>query len=536
MRHAARAVVVLAGLAVAFGTLEAPRASAQDKPRAGGELIFTVPSEPPSYDGHRESTFGIIHPMAPHYNGLLRIDPTDKTGTRPVADLAESWTISRDGLTYTLKLRQGVKFHDGSVMTSRDVKASYDRIVFPPAGVTSYRKGSYRAVEAIEAPDTHTIRFHLKYPQTSFLVNLASPYNWIYKAEILARDQHWYEKNVMGTGPFKFVEHVKGSHWVGKKNPDYWDKGKPYLDGYRALFITSSSAQVAAVRGERAMIQFRGFSPAERDTLVSALGPKITVQESPWDCVLLVAMNHTHKPFDDKRVRKALTLALDRWEASKTLSRIAIVKEVGGIQVPGTPWATPPAELEKLAGYGRDINASRAEARRLLREAGLADGYTFTFKNRGIPQPYEPVGIWLIDQWRQVGLNVKQEIIEASAYHPMLQRGDYDVAMDFQCSFVVEPDIDIDKFQSRGISEHNFGWYTDPVLDDLYVKQSRALDAEERKRYLRAFEKRLLDEEAHYIYTLQWHRIIPHLSKVRGWTITPAHFLNNQLDTVWLAE
>jgi peptide/nickel transport system substrate-binding protein len=529
MRHACVRLIFLAALAAAGS--DVGTAAAQDKPRAGGELVFTVPSEPPSYDGHKESTFGIVHPMAPHYSTLLRVDPFDKTGTRPVGDLAESWTVSPDGLAYTIKLRTGVKFHDGSPMSSRDVKASYDRIIFPPAGVTSYRKGSYRAVEVVEAPDASTVRFRLKYPQAAFLISLASPYNWIYKADILAKDQHWYEKNVMGTGPFKFVEHVKGSHWVGQKNAGYWDKGKPYLDGYRALFISSSAAQVAAIRGERAMIQFRGFSPAERDTLVKALGPKITVQESPWDCVLLVAMNHTHKPFDDRRVRRALTLALDRWEASKTLSRIAIVKEVGG-----TPWATPPIELEKLAGYGRDINASRAEAKRLLREAGIADGHAFTFKNRGIPQPYEPVGIWLIDQWRQVGLNVKQEIVEASAYHPMLQRGDFDAAMDFQCSFAVEPDIDIEKFQSRGISDHNFGYYKDPTLDDLYVKQSRAADPEERKRHLRAFEKRLLDEEAHYLYTLQWHRIIPHSSKVRGWTITPAHFLNQQLDTVWLAE
>ena len=121
----------------------------------------------------------------------------------------------------------------------------------------------------------------------------------------------------MGTGPFKFVEHVKGSHWVGKKNPDYWDKGKPYLDGYRAIFIQDASAQVAAIRGERAMIQFRGFSPAERDSLVQALGNKITVQESPWNCSILVAMNHEKKPFDDKRVRRALSLALDRYEGSQ---------------------------------------------------------------------------------------------------------------------------------------------------------------------------------------------------------------------------
>ena len=516
--------------------LAAATAQAQDKPRPGGELVFLVPSEPPSYDGHREGTFGVVHPLAPHYNTLLRIDPTDRTGTRVVPDLAESWTTSPDGLVYTLRLRQGVRFHDGSPMTSRDVKASYEKIAIPPSGVVSMRKGAYTAIEVIEAPDPYTVVFRLKWPQASFLTNLASPYNWIFKADILAKDIHWYETNVMGTGPFKFVEHVKGSHWVGKKNPDYWDKGRPYLDGYRVLFISSSSAQVAALRGERAHIQFRSVSPADRDALVASLGSRITVQESAWDCGQLVTLNHERKPFDDKRVRRALTLALDRWEASKSLSRITVVKEVGGIQVPGTPWATPPAELEKLAGYGRDIKAARAEARRLLREAGVPEGFAFTFKNRGIPQPYEPIAIWLIDQWKQIGLNVRMETVEASAHVSHLRRGDFEVASDAQCGFVVEPDFDIQKFQSAGVSDNNYSRYKDAVLDDLYLKQSRAVDAEERRRYLRAFEKRLLDDEVHYLYTLQWHRIVAHSARLRGWTITPSHFLNQQLDTVWLAE
>jgi peptide/nickel transport system substrate-binding protein len=510
--------------------------AAQDKPRYGGELIFAVPSEPPSYDAHREETFGVIHPMAPHYNTLLQTDPNDKTGTKVVPDLAESWTTSKDGRTYTFKLRRGVKFHDGSEFTSKDAKATYDKIINPPAGVASDRKGQYVNVEAVEAPDPSTIIFRLKYPQASFLLSLASPWNWIYKADILAKDPHWYEKNVMGTGPFVFVEHVKGSHWVGKKNPNYWDKGKPYLDGYRALFIKDSAAQVAAVRGERAHIQFRGFSPVERDTLVQTLGNKITVQESPWDCALLVAINHEKKPFDDKRVRRALTLALDRYQGSQALSKIAIVKEVAGVQVPGTPYATPPAELEKLAGYSRDIGKSRAEAKRLLKEAGVPDGFAFTFKNRGIPMPYEPVGVWLIDQWRQIGLNVRQEVIEAAKYYSELRGGNFDVAMDFQCGYIVEPDLDIYKFQSKDVSPANYSRYTDRMLDDLYQKQARAQDPEERKKYIREFEKRLLDDEVHYLYTLQWHRIIPHSSKVRGWTITPSHYLNQQLDTVWLAE
>src|SRR6266508_3663848 len=122
-------------------------AGAQDKPRYGGELIFAVPSEMPSYDGHREGTFGMVHPLAPHYNTLLRVDPNDRTGTKIVSDLAES---------------------------SRDVKASYDKIVFPPPNVGSQRKGQYTNVEAIEAPDPSTIVFRLKWPQPSFLASLAS--------------------------------------------------------------------------------------------------------------------------------------------------------------------------------------------------------------------------------------------------------------------------------------------------------------------------------------------------------------------------
>src|SRR5205809_7377348 len=322
---------ILTCLAVLVTLGTAAPASAQDKPRYGGELIFVVAAEPPSFDAHQEETFAMLHPGAPQYNTLLRVDPTDRTGTKVIGDLAESWTVSPDRRTYTFKVRKGVKFHDGSVMTSRDVKASYDHIIFPPASVVSSRKAIYSAVEAVEAPAPDTIVFRLKYPEASFMTNLAQPWNWIYKADILAKDPNWYKKNVMGTGPLKFVEYGRGSHWVGTKNPDYWDKGKPYLDGFRAIFIPSASAQVAAIRGERAMIQFRSFTPADRDSLVNALGSKITVQASARNCSIGVTPNEQKKPYEDKRVRRALSLALDRWEGSKALSRIALVKEVACI-------------------------------------------------------------------------------------------------------------------------------------------------------------------------------------------------------------
>ncbi|MBI2204487.1 MAG: ABC transporter substrate-binding protein [Candidatus Rokubacteria bacterium] len=519
-------------------------AAAQERPRSGGELLAILPAaDPPSYDAHREDTFAVIHPAAPHYNTLLRIDPADPQGAKIVGDLAESWTVSSDGRVYTVKLRRGVRFHDGSEMTSRDVKASYDKIVAPPAGVTSARKGEYVSVAAIETPDAATIVFRLKWSHASFASSLASPWNWIYKADLLAKDIRWYEKNVMGTGPFTFVEHVKGSHWLGKKNASYWDRGKPYLDGYRFLIVRDSGAQVAAIRGERAHIQFRGFSPAERDTLVQALGPKVTLQESSWNCHAVIAWNHEKPPFNDRRVRRALTLAIDRYDGSRVLSKITPIRDVAGLHVPGSAWATPPDELAKLAGYGRDINAARAEARRLLKDAGVADGFAFTLLGTGVRHPFEPLAVWLIDQWRTIGVNVKQDVPERARYFEMLRGGNYQAAFDPKCGYVVEPDLDIYKFQSgpttaapTGISDANYARYKDPVLDDLYVKQSRARSREERMRHLREFERRLLDEEAHYAMTLQWHRIVPHSAKVRGWTATPSHYLNHQLDTVWLAE
>jgi len=517
--------------------VEDTSASIPAHPRAGGTLTFVVPGEPPSYDAHREETFALIHPAAPHYNTLLRIDPLDPTGTRVVGDVAESWTVSSDRRTYVLRLRRGVKFHDGSEMTSRDVRATYEKIINPPPGITSTRRGEYLQIETVQAPEPYVVAFKLKWPSPSFIHSLASPWNWIYKADILERDIRWYEKNIMGTGPFVFVEHLKGSHWVGRRNPEYWDRGKPYLDGYNALFIRDDAAQVSAIRSGRADIQFRGFSPTQRDDIIGELGEKkTTVQESPWNCGLLIAINHDKEPLQDRRVRRALSLALDRYSAAGALSKTAIVGEVAGIQLPRSPFATPPVDLTRLAGYWRDIREARAEARRLLMEAGVPTGSSFVLKNRDVPMPYQQIGAWLVNEWRQIGLKVHQEIQDSSRYFADLRSGNFELSTDFQCGYVVDPDLDLYKFQSRGRSDANYSRYTDPVLDDLYVRQSRTVDPEQRRRYIRAFERRLLDEEAHYIYTLQWHRIVPHSARVRGWTITPSHYLNNQLDTLWLAE
>ncbi len=506
---------------------------AAEQPRYGGELVFAVDAEPPSLDAHREQTFAVIIPLAPFYSTLLKFDQYNYP--KVVGDLAESWTVSSDGLVYEFKLRDGVKFHDGTPLTSRDVVATYNKIIFPPQGVVSARKALYSAVESIEAPDTRTVRFKLKYPSASMLANFASGWNWIYKADIIEKDPRWYEKNVMGTGAFKFVEYVPGSHIVGKKNEDYFIKGRPYLDGFRAVFMTDRSAMVAALRSGQILINFRGVTPQERDDLVRALGNQVVVEESPWVCSQMVVLNNEKKPFDDPRFRQALSLAIDRWNGGQHLSQFTFLRHVGALMRPGSPFAMPESELEKLPGFWRDINKSREEAKRLLQQAGVPQNFSFTLKNRNI-EPYPSLGVYLIDQWRQIGIQVEHQLLETGPWTQDLRTGNFEAMLYFNCDFMDDPDLQLLSFISPERSPVNYARYRDPVLDNLYDQQSRELDPEKRKQLVWQFERRAVGEMAYQLPALWWNRIVVRWAKVKGWTITPSHYINQDLVDVWLAQ
>ena len=196
----------------------------------------------------------------------------------------------------------------------------------------------------------------------------------------------------------------------------------------------------------------------------------------------------------------------------------------------------PESELARLAGYGRDMEAARTQARQLLREAGVPDGFSFTLKNRDVPMPYEPVGIFLIDQWRRIGLNVNHLQQESGPFLNDLRSGDYEASVDFNCDFMDEPDLQLGKFLSANRSPANFGRYNDPTLDDLFDRQSREPNTEARKQLTWQYERRVLDEQAYVLVALWWQRIIPHSTAVKGWKITPNHYVNQDLRTVWLAQ
>ncbi len=509
-------------------------------PKRGGILKFVIPSNPPSADGHRETTFGTIHPFAQFYSVLIRVNPSDPASTTDFkCDLCvgEVPKPSDDGRKYSFKIRKGVKFHDGSSLSSADVKATFDKIIFPGEGVPSARKGFFSMVSKVSAPDAETVVFDLKYPSGAFIPALAMPYNFVYSKAILDKDMHWHEKNVMGSGPFKLVEWQPGAFIKGTRNADYYHEGQPYLDGTEAIFARKQSVNVQAIRGGRADIQFRGFPPKSRDDLKKALGDKITVQESDWNCALFVTPNTKRKPFDDARVRRALSLSIDRWGGSKYLSKIAIVKTVGGIAFPGHPLAANKEELQSIAGYWPDIEKSRTEAKRLLTEAGFPNGLKFEFHNRGVDQPYKIVGTWLIDQWRKVGLEATQRVQPSGPFYATLRKKkDFDVSMDFNCQSVVNPLLDVSKFQSDTIAGNQYAGYQDPELDKMFEKMNRSGDPAEQRRIMRQFEKRALDEKAWQFVTLWWYRIIPHRTKVKGWKISPSHYLNLDLANVWLDE
>src|SRR5918911_769375 len=228
-------------LATALGTvlialaLPVLASAAEETPKRGGTLSYMIPADaPPSFDGHRETTFATVHVTAPFYSVLIRINPQNPASTSDfVCDLCtEMPQPADDGRTYTFKIRDGVKFHDGSPLTAADVAASWQRIVSPPAGVTSGRQAFYTMVDKVEAPDPSTVVFRLKFATSAFLPALADPYAWIYSKAKLDKDMHWYEKNIVGSGPFKFASYDTGQSIKGERNPDYYHNGLPYLDGF----------------------------------------------------------------------------------------------------------------------------------------------------------------------------------------------------------------------------------------------------------------------------------------------------------------
>lgn len=467
-------------------------------PVRGGTLVVPVHvGEPGTYDCHATNSPAVMWRVAPHYSTLLKID-ADKF-PQVTGDLAKSWTVSPDNLVYRFTLHPSIKFHDGSNLTSADVKTSFDRLRNPPPGVVSLRQGMLADISSIETPDDNTVVFTFRRKNAAALQLLAMPYACIYSAKLLASDPSYPGKRVMGTGPFRFVRHTPGADWVGERFNDYFIEGKPYLDGVRFLNISPVAATNALLAGQ-VHFTMQGLTPPEVARLTSARGDKVVVRGSgnattfiPW-----YAINTQRDGLKDPRVRRALNLALDRWGASKAMEQITPMFRVGALVRPGSTFARSDAELAKLPGFGRDIEVARKEARRLLAAAGQANLKLTVVNSRA----FTYFGVYVADQLSKIGVTVEHLALDAPQVAARRISGDYDLIFDSPAEYSDDPTIQMAYFEPFSTNRANLARFDDPKVVELYQAQLQDFNPQTRLQRVRDLEAYLMENS--YVMPLFW--------------------------------
>ena len=514
---------------VALTTIFSGTAHAQATPQQGGNLVFAISQgEPATFDCHATASVNVMFRVAPHYSTLLKIDAEHYPNV--VGDLADTWKISSDKLTYEFKLFPNIKFHNGTPLTATDVKASFDRMRNPPAGVISLRKELLSDITNISTPDARTVVFKLSKPNASILSLLAMPYACIYSAKMMAEDPAYPAKKVMGSGPFKFVSYTSGYDWVGERFPDYFKSGLPYLNGFKALSLSPASTVNALAAGQ-VMLDFRGVSRVEAERVVAARGDKVKVFESnpAISLLFLAAINTSKPPLNDPRVRRAIELAIDHWGGSTVLKHSTTINVVGGLTRPGSQFARSDKELEQLPGYSRDITAARVEARKLLADAGQSN-LKLTFLNR---RPWPFLGVFLIDQLRQVGITMTQEMPEDPQFFSRRAAGLYDLAVDALPDYLDDPSVQWPTFLSFDKNSTNSSRYNDTKVDAMFERQARAMDTKERLSAVREMEDYILKQG--YIVPLFWgRRTTVVASELQGYVAAPTNYIGIDLSHFWL--
>jgi peptide/nickel transport system substrate-binding protein len=349
-------------------------AAPEPNPKSGGVLRMGIPNRVPHFDLHQSGTFFNLGTMACMFDNLVRRDPRD-SGKTIIPDLAHSWEISKDSTTYTFFLRKDVQFHDGAELTAEDVKATFDRIVKPPSGISIPRSILFTAVSEINARDKYTVEFKLSEPRPrSFVMSaIASGWNVIVRKKTLEDNNYNLRKVEVypGTGPFRSVRRVENQVWVMEKNPNYWNKGLPYLDGVEFYHVLPFSPEMGSAILSGRVDYVRVTDPVTARKAKATSG--MTTTDYHQSVIQATWVNNKRKPLDDPRVRRALHLVLDRPVLVDVVKDVAPMM-VGGFIYPFSEFATPREELAKRLGYQPDPAASIKEARALMAAAGHSNG------------------------------------------------------------------------------------------------------------------------------------------------------------------
>ena len=525
-----RPVLALASLMLSLATTGATANPANPAVR-GGTLVTTVHlGEPNTFDCHATISPSVLWRLAPHYSTLLKVDP--QTFPEPKGDLARSWKASPDRLTWEFTLHPNVRFHDGSLLTAQDVRASYERIRNPPPDVVSLNRSLLDDVASITAPNPTTVVFKLKRQNAAILQLLASPFSCVYSAKLLASDPSYPSKKVMGSGPFKFVRYLAGQEWVGERFDAYFKPGLPYLDGFRQLSVAPPAATNALLSGQ-VHFTMGGLAPNDIARVKATRGEQVKVVGGTQATGLLLwyALNTQRPPLNDVRVRRALTLAMDHWSGSKAMQLMSPFNRVGGLVRPGSPFARGDEALSKMPGFGRDPEAARTEARRLLAEAGQTN-LKLTVINARV---FSYLGVYLVDQLRQVGVTVDHQAVDAATLFSRRNSGDYDMILDNPQEFLDDPYVQLSYFKPFKDNPRNLARVDDPKALELFEAQSGELDMAARKIRVQTLEDYLFQQA--YVIPLFWHTFgRPIAREVGGLDMDlPNNYLKLNYEDIWLA-
>ena len=454
-------------------------AAPEPNPKSGGVLRYGILNRPPHFDVHQSGTVGNIGTQGCMFDNLIRRDPRD-SGKTIVPDLAHSWEIAKDGKAYTFHLRQGVQFHDGRDFTSADVKATFDRIVKPPSGVSIPRTPLFRAVSEINARDKYTVEFKLAAPRSiNFMMSaFASGWNVIFSKKALEENNYDLRRilNIPGTGPFKTKRRVENEIWVMEKNPNYWNKGLPYLEGIEVYHLLPFSPDLGSAILSGRVDYARALDPvtARKAAAISELSTAKFYQSvihATW-------LNAKRKPFDDPRVRRAMHLLFEKQVL------VDVVKDVsplmtGGFIYPFSEFATPKDQLVKRVGYQEDSGAAIKEAKSLLAAAGQSSMRPLDFMVRDLNH-HKLFGQAIQAMLKEAGIQSDLRTVVESVWFGDAAAGNYDLAVGAIVSTLLDPSDYFNAwYRTDGPQNYSF-WHNadfDKVVDqiDLEVDPGKRL-------------------------------------------------------------
>src|SRR5436190_3965366 len=491
MRRRFRAMA--AAGAVALATAMGGSASAQ---KPGGILKMYSPDSPASMSIHEEATVFAEGPMMGVFNNLVMVDQhvPQNSLQSVVPDLATGWSWSEDGTELKFPLRQGVKWHDGKPFTAKDVACTFDMLTGKSSEKlrVNPRKSWYANLEEVTLNGDYEVTFRLKRPQPAFLTALASGFSPIYPCHVAPRDMR---QQPIGTGPFKFVEFKPNEHVKVTRNPDYWKKGRPLLDGIEYTIIKNlSTAVLALISGKfDTAFPYSLTVPLLRD--VKSQMPQAMCEMGPVGLNRKLIVNRDVPPFDNPDLRHAMALSLDRQAFIDILTEGE--GDIGGViqPPPAGLWGMPPELLKELPGYDPDVQKNRAQARQIMQQLGYGPDKRLKIKvsARDLPYLRDPAVI-LIDQLKQVYIDGELETTDTTNWFPKIMRKDYIVGITGAQSGP-DPDQVLHLLYGCG-GEQNYSGYCSPEVDRLIEQQSAEADQERRKQLVWTIERKLADEGA----------------------------------------